>query len=206
MMNLIIPLFLPILAWVGIAVGSALTGLFVTGMFSKKVNKLGILGMKMSGKTTMLYKLRGIEKIPQSTNEEKYDRFHFKIKDNKKIIIEKGKDIGGTKNFMQIYREIISNNEIIFFFFDVNKYLTEIEYKRDCNSRLDFIFPSLSGKKVVIVATHADKQNLKNTQIRESVEECIKEKKYSSLFTTNFHILNLLNDNEFEVFIEKTFS
>lgn len=205
-MYLTIPLFLPLLAWVGIAIGSAITGLFVTGVFSKKINKLGVLGMKLSGKTTMLYKLRGIKKIPLSTNVEKYERFEFKINGDKKIIIEKGKDIGGTKNFMQEYRDIISNNEIIFFFFDVNKYLTEIEYKRDCNSRLDFIYPSLSGKKVVIVATHADKQNLKNTQIRESVEECMKEKKYSSLFTTNFHILNLLNDNEFEVFIEKTFS
>ena len=44
------------------------------------------------------------------------------------LVIEKGKDIGGTKNFMQIYREIISNNEIIFFFFDVNKYLIAKKY------------------------------------------------------------------------------
>ncbi len=205
-MYLTIQLFFPILAWVGIAVGSAIAGFIVTSIFSKKINKLGILGMKLSGKTTMLYKLQGIEKIPQSTNVEKYERFEFKIKDDKKIIIEKGKDIGGTKNFMQEYRDIISNNEIIFFFFDVNKYLIELDYRRDCNSRLDFIYPSISGKKVVIVATHADKQNLKNQQIREKIEDYMKEKKYSSLFTTNFHILNLLDTNEFKVFIEKIFS
>ena len=205
-MYLTIQLFFPILAWVGIAVGSAIAGFIVTSIFSKKINKLGILGMKLSGKTTMLYKLQGIEKIPQSTNVEKYERFEFKIKDDKKIIIEKGKDIGGTKNFMQEYRDIISNNEIIFLFFDVNKYLIELDYRRDCNSRLDFIYPSISGKKVVIVATHADKQNLKNQQIREKIEDYMKEKKYSSLFTTNFHILNLLDTNEFKVFIEKIFS
>lgn len=185
--------------------GPGIAALVHKKFFSKQSNKLAILGMKMSGKTTMLNKMRGIKELPQSTNSEPYDKFTYTTKSNKAIKIEKGKDIGGTQSFISLYDQIIKDNEFIFFFFDVNLYLNNIDYLRDCNSRLEFISKRISKKKFAIIATHPDIINLKEHEIREKVRDLIKDKKYSSFFSENFYVLNLLNDDEFQETIDKLF-
>lgn len=167
--------------------------------------KLGVIGMKGSGKTTLLFKLGGVKEMKYNTSEEKYEEFTFKTSSHKTVHVKKGKDIGGTKNYIAEYKDIIQKNNVIFYFFDINQYLSTVEYRRECNSRLSFIFPHLENKVTVLVATHADKSKLSKNELKESIMKIIIDKNYSKLFTENFFILNLIDDNQFSHLIESLF-
>jgi len=202
-------------AALGLGTTGAVIGAFAAGVaggtfgyfFSKddKANKLGILGMKDSGKTTFLNNLRGIQTKPMTTSREKYDSFEFKLSNGKNINIEKGEDIGGDKNYMALYKEIVKNNHVILYFFNVCRYLTEMEYLRECNSRLDFIDSSSVNKKIVIIASHSDlSKNSKQVLIEEILHQ-VKDKKYSHLFNDGFFVVNLTDNKEVKEVIDRIF-
>lgn len=167
--------------------------------------KLGIIGMKNSGKTTFLFNLGGIKKIVSSTSTQNYEAFNYTTKSGIIVQIEKGRDIGGGKNYISDYKDIIGNNNVTFFFFDINRYLNEIEYSRDCNSRLSFIFPILENKKFVLIGSHADQSKLIISELREQIIERTINKNYSKVFNENFFIENLTNANQFSNLIENLF-
>lgn len=204
---IIIPLIIPppVWYWVGAAVFSAIglgTGI---AYFSNKKNKLGLLGMKTSGKTTLLNKLRKIEEVPTSTGKEPYDSFEYAITPDHTIYIDKGIDMGGAKNYMADYEKIIQKNDVIFYFFNIHQYLTEIGYKRECNSRLAYINPRMNDKKFAVIATHPDQSRLNETELKEEMLNHIRDKPYSKLFNDDFHIVNLTNNKEVNKLIEHIF-
>jgi hypothetical protein len=184
------------------AAGGGIVNYFVG---NDKVNTLGVIGMKSSGKTTMLNNLRGIKTVPQTTYKESYESFKFELNNGKTISIDKGNDIGGSKNFMIEYKEIINKNEVILFFFNVSDYLTKIEYKRECNSRLEFIYNDLKNKKTAIIASHADVPNRSKIILEEEILNQVRDKKYSNLFNNGFYVVNLTNNEEFKQLINKIF-
>lgn len=167
--------------------------------------KLGILGMKSSGKTTLLDKMRGVIKKTSQTFSENYEEFTFTTQTGKIVNIAKGKDIGGTKSYVLEYRTIIAQNDVLFYFFNVHEYVENLEYRRDCNSRLSLIFPNLTGKKIVLIATHADRSKLDKSQLKDSVMGLTIDKNYSKLFNENFFVVDLTNNEQFTELIENLF-
>lgn len=186
--------------------GGAAGGLFSFFTDDDKVKKLGIIGMKSSGKTTFLNNLRGIKTVPKTTSNESYDSFEFKLSNKKNIHIVKGNDIGGGKSYQAKYREIIKNNDVILYFFNVCEYLTNLEYKRDCNQRLDHINVDIENKKIAIIASHSDLSQHSKNILREELLNQVIDKKYSKLFNDGFFVVNLTDDREIKELIDKIFS
>lgn len=193
-------------AIIGGSVGGVAGGIFSFFGDDDKVNKLGIIGMKSSGKTTFLNNLRGIVSVPKTTSKESYDSFEFELSNGKTKYISKGKDIGGNRSYLTEYRQIIEENDVILYFFDVCKYLTNLDYKRDCNSRLDFINADIKNKKIAIIASHSDlSQHSKNKLIEEIINQ-VRDKKYAKLFNELFFVVNLTNQKELDELINVIFS
>lgn len=192
-------------ALIGGSVGGVAGG--IVGFFSKdnKVNKLGVIGMQASGKTTFLNNLRGLKAVLNPTSRENFESFKFELSNGKTIYIDKGNDIGGAKNYMLEYRQIIEKNNIVLYFFNVSEYLTNIDYKRECNSRLDHININIENKKIAIIASHSDlSQHSKNILIEEILNQ-VRDKKYSNLFNNAFFVVNLTDKNEVSGLIDKIF-
>lgn len=192
-------------ALIGGSVGGVAGG--IVGFFGKdnKVNKLGVVGMQASGKTTFLNNLRGLKAVLNPTSRENFESFKFELSNGKTIYIDKGNDIGGAKNYMLEYRQIIEKNNIVLYFFNVSEYLTNIDYKRECNSRLDHININIENKKIAIIASHSDlSQHSKNILIGEILNQ-VRDKKYSNLFNNAFFVVNLTDKNEVSGLIDKIF-
>lgn len=192
-------------ALIGGSVGGVAGG--IVGFFGKdnKVNKLGVIGMQASGKTTFLNNLRGLKAVLNPTSRENFESFKFELSNGKTIYIDKGNDIGGAKNYMLEYRQIIEKNNIVLYFFNVSEYLTNIDYKRECNSRLDHININIENKKIAIIASHSDlSQHSKNILIEEILNQ-VRDKKYSNLFNNAFFVVNLTDKNEVSGLIDKIF-
>lgn len=194
---------------IGAIIGGSVGGMAggVLSFFGNdKANKLGIIGMKSSGKTTFLNNLRGIVSVPKTTSKESYDSFEIKLANGKTKHISKGNDIGGNKSYMVEYRKIIEENDVVLYFFDVCQYLTNLDYKRDCNSRLDYINNDIKNKKIAIIASHSDlSQHSKNKLIEEILNQ-VRDKKYAKLFSEAFFIVNLTDQREIEELINVIFS
>ncbi|CAM3024347.1 GTPase domain-containing protein [Flavobacterium frigoris] len=194
---------------VGALIGGGIGGVtgVVVDFFGKdsKANKLGIIGMQASGKTTFLNNLRGLEAVLNPTSRENFESFKFELSNGKTIYIDKGNDIGGAKNYMVEYRQIIEKNDIVLYFFNVSEYLTSIDYKRECNSRLDHINGNIKNKKSAIIASHSDlSQHSKNKLIEEILNQ-VRDKKYSNLFNNAFFVVNLTKRNEVSDLMDKIF-
>lgn len=179
----------------------------VLDFFSKddKVSKLGIIGMQESGKTTFLNNLRGLKTVFNPTSKENYKCFKFELSDGRTIHIDKGNDIGGAKNYMSEYRQVIEESDVILYFFDVSKYLTNVDYKRECNSRLHHINVNIENKKIAIIASHSDFSQQSKNILTEEILNQVKDKKYSNLFNNAFFVVNLTERNQVINLIDKIF-
>jgi hypothetical protein len=205
MINLtVLPLFSPLSIWSVLALIGASTGYVVKNVFTTKSNKLGLIGMEGSGKTTFFNNLRNIRCISESSKKEAYQRFSLKLKSGINICIEKAFDGEGAKSFIIEYRDIVFKNNVIIYFFDVNKYLTEIDYNRECNSRLDFIYPMINDQKqFIIVASHSDQNNAPIDLIKQKVLKEVSDKSFAKLFNKHFYTVNLSDKNEIESLLNK---
>jgi GTPase SAR1 family protein len=203
--------------------GAVAAGTFGGGLVSyltrdqEKV-KIGLIGMASSGKTTFLNKLRNFKGQYHPTSTDKYESFNFKLSTGKTIVIEKGKDIGGAKNYITFYRDIIKNNDIILYFFNIHEYLKDNDYRRECNSRLAHInetdlsnygildgFNKQINDKIIIVASHSDKSSNSSEMLMNEMLKQVNDKNYSDLFNNVFLVLNLTNSNQVENLINKIF-
>ncbi|MDI5950099.1 hypothetical protein [Flavobacterium yafengii] len=194
-------------AVVGAVVAGAAGGGIVSYFSGEKIDcKLGMIGMKSSGKTTLLKNLGGVKEVKINTYKDDYESFVYTISTDKKIFIDKGKDIGGNKPLMANYKEIIENNNVIFYFFNIHLYLTEDDYRRECNSRLHSIHSHIKDKKFALIASHPDRSNLLKSKLEEEILNQVSNKDYSKLFNDNLYVVNLTDKNEFKILIEKIFS
>ncbi|MEW4925772.1 GTPase domain-containing protein [Algibacter sp. 2305UL17-15] len=209
-----IPLFIPIALW-GLAAAATATATYFGGraIFKRKNRtKLGVLGMQAAGKTRFLSFLRNIPFIEKSTDKEEYKSFTYRH--NKKAIrIDTGIDIGGGSIYKDDYISIIKNSDVVFYFFDISKYLNneiksgEFNYKRECNSRFELVFSESKKLEIptVFIGTHSD-QCLKDQKvIRKEFLNLLKNKSYYSSLK-DVVIINLTNTKQLENFIDKVFS
>lgn len=188
-----------------VAAGAAGGGLVSLFLYDEKVNNLGLIGMQSSGKTTFLNNLRGIETVLSPSSREYYKSFKFHLSNGKTIYINKGNDIGGAKNYISEYREVINKSDVVLYFFDVSKYLTSIDYKRECNSRLDHINVDSENKKIVIIGSHSDLSQHNKNKLTEEILTQVRDKKYYNLFNNSFFVVNLTARNEVTTLIDKIF-
>ena len=192
---------------------SILTGSLATFLASRKFaetiknlfkdpnkNKLGILGMEGSGKTLYLCHLRNIEYLHKGTdmNSETYSKFTYKTNSGNIIHIEAGEDISGIDYNRMFYNSIMEKSDVIFYFFDISRYFTEIDYERECNSRFLYLFDYFEKnktKKLIVFASHLDKCQEKKGEILSKFINMLKNKTYNKLLEKT-HFINLTSEKE----------
>jgi GTPase SAR1 family protein len=123
------------------------------------IKGIAILGTKGSGKTTLLNVLRGksYEK-PDITSYDKYKEFVYNKQNGNSVTIRQGVDIGGGSSFRIHYEPMIENADVVFFLFDISKWKTNEEDRREIRSRLQFVTEKCikNDKFLVTLLTHPD--------------------------------------------------
>lgn len=201
--------------WIPIMIAGSLLGGILAGILSDYTptlklegKTLGVLGMPESGKTQFLMNLRGKEyKSYQQTNVDDYKTFDFKIGD-RKIIIEGGKDIGGSEhNIRCFYETFLKTQDNCIFLFNIQKYKDEPNYRKDTNARLDFINNHVTDhSKFAIIGTHVDQAIIEKGQsILAIVQNLVAGKPYARLFNINFFASNLLDKEDMNTITRKLF-
>tara|TARA_R110002126_G_C10483197_1_gene502143 strand:- start:3712 stop:4485 length:774 start_codon:yes stop_codon:yes gene_type:complete len=207
-------------AAIGSAVAAGAAGGILVEIFSEdengnsivsKIEKgIVIVGPSGSGKTTIYNFLKGENKTGE-TSVSDYEQFEYIVNKTRTIIIRKGTDFGGGTGFInKYYHKMLKDLQVdyCFFVFNVNKYINEINYQRDVNARLDFIFrKNILDKKLRLIGSFIDKfPSNKKDEIDSKIRELIKEKTYKSLFDTNFFsLLNLTDNSSLKQYLENEF-
>lgn len=204
--------FIPVL------IGTAVAGTIIAVVASsestdtkKTVGKsLGILGMAGAGKTQFLRNLQGkpYKRCDEQTaGAEDFEDFVFNHK-GREISICKGKDIGGNvENIKYYYEDFIKNRDICIFMFDIKKYIEQEKYRKDVNTRLDFINRHINDTSHwAAIGTHVDQMKIEQGKsIINIVQGYIKDKPYSRLLSINFFASNLTDQKDMDIIIDKIF-
>ena len=209
--------FWPLLLLGGLLVGGAVIIIAnSTETTTTQGKSIGILGMQESGKTSLLNILRRVAYNQYTaTNVDAYKDFDCEI-NGKSYRIKSGADIGGDELYIpKYYRDLIPTYDIIFFIFNVNKYLKSIKYMTETNARLEFVHRHLLEKykteasikkHLVVIGSHMD--NLSESEQKNALSRCqnsIKFKTYSMMFNNNFMLLDLTKPGKVRsMFAEKS--
>lgn len=173
---------------------------------------LVILGMPEAGKTQFWKNLKGERYTAYETTnaEQEYQPFDY-VYGNRKIRINAGKDIGGSKfNIKPYWEDLMKTSDIAIFIFDVSKYLTDADYQGQVNARLDFFYRHVGQRKYAVIASHADKMSHgkpgEQATLVQQVQSLLEGKKYAPLFYRNFWTCNLTDPQDFRIITEKLFA
>lgn len=212
---IVTPLVLPLIGW-GVV---ALAGVFV----AKKVffddneiqdvkndvktsKKIAILGLQSAGKTTFLKFLQGDKNYKNSnhnTGLDEYEEFDVYV-GSKIITISKNVDIGGSKAFMRNYTKVLEDTDMAFFLFDASLFFNDDEYYRDFCARVDFL-KSLTKISTYFIATHPDKLEINEKELKVKMSEKLNNKHYKSYVEQKLFVINLLDEERISEFVKKVF-
>lgn len=202
--------------WMLIPVISAGVAAFFFGWFIAyataplKKNKIAVLGMKGAGKTTFYNILQGKHISTTPTFEDDIDPFVSNI-NGRVVHFDKCKDIGGGKDHVRNwYSELINRNEVVFFFFDVYKFLNDSLYQQETMTIMDFVYETIKGagdKETAMILTHLDSfPKSKFHEILPKVQKAIGNKEYQALFKRNVFCVDITREKEVKKIMEKLFS
>lgn len=205
-------LFFPIPVWIAITIAGTFGIRGISHVFrDPKKNKLGVLGMQQAGKTRFLSYLRGKPFIEGQTSRNSYDEFTYSLSNEKKIFIKSGIDIGGGTIYRSDYNRIIDESDVLLFFFNINKYLKNVEeedefYQRSCNSRFEHIYDKTRTEKqvVFIIATHKDNCGFNENDIRRKFDILVQSKSYKGMLK-DVQYVNLTSQSEITILANKIF-
>lgn len=172
----------------------------------KKELGMAVLGENQSGKTLWYDFLCNTNFHGAHTMEREIDAFDFKYDDGRTVHVRKGKDINGDKHFMSIYEAMIKENDVIMFFNNIDLYIHNVNYRRDVNGRLDFIFHHLgtgNDKKLYIMWSYADKLDNRAQGFDEA--KCLFQKRQIGN-PTEYVLINMTDQNEVKKFANKFFN
>lgn len=202
--------WIPILLLGGVTIffGAYLLSLAATAPLKK--NKIAVLGMPGAGKTTFYNMLQGKHISTTPTYEEDIDSFVYKI-NGRDVHFDKCKDIGGGESHINNwYLELIDRNEVVFFFFDVYKFLNESPYQQNTMARMDFVYETtkrVGGRETAMILTHLDSfPKSKFHEILPKVQKAIGNKEYQALFKRNVFCVDITREKEVKKIMEKLFS
>lgn len=203
-------------AWIWFLIIPILILLGIITYHCLKGDKMAILGMQESGKTTILRYMQGLtyDSTYKPSVTDPYKSFDWKVGDR---TIEAGVDIGGGDDWVKYnYPRFIADNDIIMFVFNAYEFLNSNKYKRSTLGRLDFVFENIKEKKggnlddfikkhFALIGTHADLINESPKSVIQKIQRECQDKSYSKIFKNNFAILDLTSSDEFNNFIKKVF-
>lgn len=207
--NLAILPFIPLVLWILGVVFLSGCIIIVYNTVRTTGKKLAVLGMERAGKSTLYNMLRtGEPGTHLNTTIEEYGEFTIK---DRKIKIKKGKDIGGGLEFIQYYEDLIKQNEIIIFVFNVSKYLNDLIYQRETKDRLDFVYRKSKEynkemNNLVMIASHIDilSSDKQKTAMKE-ILNTISGKQYNEMFKNNFFVMSIVNNEHINKLKESIF-
>lgn len=171
-----------------------------------------VLGMQESGKTQLYATMKGVSYSEYTGSKtgskyDEYDSFRFSL-GNRTIVVAKGTDIGGGPEFVKAnYRKMISENDIIFFVFDVNRFLNDDQYFTDTCARMDFFNEKLKefGKNqsshYAVFGSHLDVSGLSSVEAATKVRQKLQYKSYASLVQKNFVTIDLRRASDVFTFL-----
>ena len=187
---------------------------------NEKSVDLAILGPNEAGKTTLwnFFKGRPASKVYQETdgkialsfvassiiwNAVKPDKPEEKLRFT-------GYDINGNGDFIRTdWEKLIKNSNMIIIVFNSYKYLNSVDYHRDINHRMQFVYSTVrkqtDGKKrgIWLLGSYADKLGNKKKDW-ESIIGIIKTKPYCDISQNNACV-NLTNKDELKEYYKKMF-
>ncbi|OYP61063.1 hypothetical protein CIK98_16320 [Prevotella sp. P2-180] len=186
----------------------------------KSVN-MAILGPNEAGKTTLWNFFRGRpnSKVYQETDGKVELSFlassivwnAVKLDESDEKIRFKGFDINGNGDFIRTeWEEMIEKSNMVIFVFNAFKYLKNVDYQRDINQRMQFVYSTIckqtDGKKrgIWLLGSYADKLADKKKAWRRIIDN-IKTKPYCEISHNNA-CLNLTNEDELKVYYKKMFN
>lgn len=169
---------------------------------SKKILKLAVIGIEESGKTSFLRYISNIEDIEKDQNDY---TFNFSDSDNHDFRVEHiyfhSEQID---NINWIYPKVVSDSNLILFFFDMSKIDSE-DYLQDVVDRLAVISEycqlyKKDEKTVLVIPTHKDllPANQLPTQ-KENFRAALNKDSSAKYFNENSNlILNTFNTSNVE--------
>jgi len=206
------PLIIPFLIWGAVALAGVFTVAGLAGFWNDpKKNKLGVLGMQQAGKTRFLRFLQNKPFIEGQTSRDSHEEFKYKLNDEKEIIISSGIDLGGENLYRGEYNKIIKENDLILYFFDIDKYIknpfeNSEYYQRGCNSRFEHIYSqNINNNKTIIIATHRDKFKFSDIEMKRTFENLIQNKSYKEILK-DVKYINLTSKTEIENLVNAIFN
>ena len=182
------------------------------GWYYSKVKgkRLAVLGMKGAGKTRFYRYLQNKPYVEGESGIDEYEEFEFKKQDGKTIYIRKGKDIGGSEDFINQYEDMIKECDILVFCFDIKRYLSDSTYEKQANARFEFVcrkFKELNRSKgnFVKIASHLDETKDPKSAIKQ-FNNLLKEKSYYNEFKYNlFFCADMTSRKDLEKIVKKIF-
>lgn len=185
-------------------------GFILARFLYKKIKgkNLVVLGMKGSGKTRFYRFLQGKPYIEGETEKEEYEEFAYRKKDGGTIFIKKGIDIGGGDYFVKDnYKDMIYKCDCLVFCFDMPLYLSNEEYEKDVNSRIDFVWRKFKDRKIdernfVTLASHTtpgDKDS------KTKFKSKIKGKEFEDFCRINFFMVDMTDEECLKGVVNKIF-
>lgn len=215
MITLFILLFLPFIPWI---IGGIIV-FFVTvtliSVFSDNNHpQVGVLGPNATGKTLFFSELRGIwtdakSDYIETTAPDEIKEIKYNLSNGKSITLRNCIDLPGTASFIRShYQKITLESTYIFFFCNMCKYLSDVDYERNVNARLDYIFQTAKSKKTPIrtclILSYADMVDNPN-EARKQVQEKLSNKDYASFYEQKVTI-NMTDQKAVKELINKLFS
>lgn len=156
------PILYPVIKRVVTGVIAAAVGAFIYNKNKKDIDdwarkvtknrKALLTGPIASGKTTFAQHISE-EEIPSGASGAPRQ---YKVKN---AVFDLVTDFSGDKSWLKAkFEEYINTNNYILFFFDINEYISDLEYREDVNARVDLINKKITDLQfVVMIGTHSDK-------------------------------------------------
>lgn len=174
---------------------------------------LAILGPNEAGKTTLwnFFKGRPASKVYYETaDKEKISFVASSTIWNAVKLRFKGVDINGHGDFIRTdWEKLIKNSNMIIFVFNSYKYLNSIDYQRDVNQRMQFVYSTVrkqtdeKKRAIWLLGSYADKLDNKKKDW-ERIIGIVKTKPYCDISHNNACV-NLTNEDELKEYYKKMF-
>ncbi|MBD3592309.1 ADP-ribosylation factor-like protein [Bacteroides sp. GM023] len=173
---------------------------------------ISIIGMSESGKTYLYDKIREEDRCKEGTTafSEKLKAKIIKIED-KEIELQPTIDISGDSKGMEYFEELYENCDIMIVTFDIYKFLSNEDYRRDFAQRIKAVLTRKEKKKrkIILLGSHLDQiEKTKENQVRKKILEYALNEKYIALqeYIKSMNPLvlgNLTNDDWIKEFKRK---
>lgn len=172
---------------------------------------IAILGPNQAGKTTLWNYLKGKPSSTVYKETEGSVRLSFKSSNKSWNVSKiKGYDINGNGDFIRDeWEKIVKESNMIIFIFNASEYLSNIEYQRDVNQRMQFVKSVFDGRTdkakrdIWLLGSYADLLSNRSSEWRKVID-LIRTKPYRAI-CNNSACLNLMDKKALDEYFNKMF-